>query len=385
MKLRLLTILLALVAVAVQISSSAAQTLNDPAKDAELKKKNDDLALMQAETNLVTAKNNQDAARFPAISGGKEGTVSLNGQPQYPFAAQAEAYMAVKQAAMRICEDSSVKGAGANLTIVPLNYRLTDSIAAYEFGKNELEIIVGGLNAIKENAGCSAGPKLTGKRQPTSTSAGTGSTGALGPTVVSGQEIGVAGVAAAINTAVDVTKLFRVNRTVHLEAPQMTDDDLALAVGQCLPDAKHLDDAVLNLLSGGGIQTSFLGKLINARSLRDELQRSINGKDCPETIFAAIKRFDDYFISLGGVAGSEMKLLQFLKAEALKEAMKGKTLTVSIKHTGGATQKTEGFFTGQRLYASGGIVGQYVLRSGAKTEKQGLVVERTDFKRIPLH
>jgi hypothetical protein len=368
------SLLFVLAAAVLGTTPGMAESLSDPIKDAEVKRMKDDIEVIKAQQDLL-------AARYPTIAGGKEGTVTVQSQALYPFAAQVETYRALQQTADKICGNLKGKYA-ANVTVVPLDYSLASSITAYTMGLSDLKAIKSVLQSIHAKPRCTSPGGAGAAATP-----GQGSTGSN-----KGEELGtlpLATAASALTSVVDFAKLFRVDRTIHIESPQMGDADLAVAVATCLPNAILLEDAILRNLTqtpaAGKHEESFLATLQSAKELRSKIQHAISGQDCPAQTLAGLKAFDDYYTALG--TGDNTKLNQLLKAEAVVSALNGDaaSLFVGIKSAGAATQLTDGFFSGQKLYASGGIVAQYVLRKGVVATDMGQVIERTNFKKIPLN
>ena len=368
--------------------AQAEETITDKDIAAKAQKLRDEAALLTAETEKITAESNLLNAKYPGIPGGKDGAISTAASSYYPFAAKSESFNAVVRAADRICEIAKSAGAKDEVIVIPMSYNLPDMALRYRIAKKELDYLKAELeranSATNTCATATGKPETPAKQQKPAPGMGALPSAEVGGTVAA---------AAFVKSAVDISKIFRVDRTIHTETPTMTDDDLVSAVHICLKGRSLKDRVLQSLVSNDSQKSSFLEALDAAQATREELRSRAQGKSCSGSIESSQSRFDSFYSQLMSVADgkTESKMGVLLSAEILVRAStpsgtsgRPLLLSVGINETGGATQLAKSTFFSDRLYASGGVIVKYSLQNHEGLSSEGLIVERTDFTRIPL-
>ena len=265
---------------------------------------------------------------------------------------------------------------------------LPDMALRYRIAKKELDYLKAELeranSATNTCATATGKPETPAKQQKPAPGMGALPSAEVGGTVAA---------AAFVKSAVDISKIFRVDRTIHTETPTMTDDDLVSAVHICLKGRSLKDRVLQSLVSNDSQKSSFLEALDAAQATREELRSRAQGKSCSGSIESSQSRFDSFYSQLIGAADgkTESRMGILLSAEILVRAStpsgtsgRPLLLSVGINETGGATQLAKSTFFSDRLYASGGVIVKYSLQNHEGLSSEGLIVERTDFTRIPL-
>lgn len=384
---------------AVSLSPNAAFAEDSGANDPEVAKKikeyNDKAALENAAADAKKAiKANIDAAsalsssKYPVISGGKDGTTSVDGTSMYPKAALEEAYRATELAARDIC--ALVKDQNGKILLTPTRYNLESLLLSHKLLEGELTLAKENLNKFK-NGSCEK------KSSPTTPpkaaeKPGKGSIGTL-PSTKPGTEIGIIDAAPIVNSLISITKILRTDREIHMEAASIKDEDLIASVRSCLSTEKNREISTINSKSlvdlleteDEGIQK----KIESIRREWQDLQTNNAQTFCKTEIATNAERFENFWnqISTKTDSGDEPALQSLRRADIIRKWLKneqGKVLQVGIISSGGATQKTSHTFFSDRLYASGNVVATYSLMNSRGLIDSRVLTQRTHFRRIPL-
>ena len=368
--------------------AQAEETITDKDIAAKAQKLRDEAALLTAETEKITAESNLLNAKYPGIPGGKDGAIGTAASSYYPFAAKSESFNAVVRAAERICEIAKAAGTQDEVIVIPMSYNVPDMALRYRVAKKELDYLKAELEKANSATNTCA-TAATKQETPAKQQKPAPGTGAL----PSAENAPMVAAATIVKSVVDISKIFRVDRTIHTETPTMTDDDLVTAVRICLK-GKSLKDRVLqSLVSTDSQKSGFLEALDAAQAIREELRSRTQGTTCSGSIESSQSRFDTFYTQLIGAADgkTESRMGILLSAEILVRAStpsgtsgRPLLLSVGINETGGATQLAKSTFFSDRLYASGGVIVKYSLQNHEGLSSEGLIVERTDFTRIPL-